>query len=126
VPARRQGRQILLNDEPDSDDINSVVFMPQMVAQPLDLSPRHSRAQFPACVTEFLGRLTDNEQGVFDGVKGLVVPAECLFLAECLKVHACNELLNPRDVFKDILETLDRIARRHARPRRPRYFTRAV
>jgi len=79
VPARRQGRQILLNDEPDSDDINSVVFMPQMVAQPLDLSPRHSRAQFPACVTEFLGRLTDKEQGVFDGVKGLVVRLNASF-----------------------------------------------
>jgi hypothetical protein len=94
--------------------------VPQPVAEAADFAPGNVRAKVGGGVAE-LGRcLADDQQGVFDGEGDLIV------CREGRRIQAFGELLDATDILDDIREPLNRIARRHARPRDPRSVARAA
>jgi len=96
------------------------IVVPQPVPKAPDFPPRDGRAEIGGKVAKLRGGLADDQQAVFDGKDGLFRPGKAV------KVHPRREPLDALDILDDVAETQNRIARRHAQPRRSRIAARAA
>jgi hypothetical protein len=85
--------QIVLNRQPHTNDVDSVVFVPQEISYGAQLGPENGGAQFLSRATEFPCRLADPSQTALYRIAGLEV------LCESRQIHARRELFDQGDVF---------------------------
>jgi len=67
-----QPRQVALDQQPDADNINAFIIMPQPVPQVPDFPSWDGRIEIGGKVAKFRGRLADDQQAVFDGADHLI------------------------------------------------------
>ncbi len=81
--------------------------MSQSIAETPNLAPRDIRAKVVGKIAQLHGSLADDQQGVFHRQDHLFVSDEVL------QLHAGGKPLDPIDVFDNVAEALNRVARRH-------------
>jgi len=76
LTGRLQGREFAFNKEPNTGLVDSIVTVPEPIADTANLPPRNVRTELFGSFAELHGRLADDHQSIFDGEYDLFVVCE--------------------------------------------------